>query len=172
MRFAYRLWSFTIDPRNLVFIDETGIHLAMTRLSGRAPIGERLYDTEAPGDGGKNISLIGGMSIDGLIASMSIVGSVNTEVFLFYIQEILIPQLWVGAIVLMDNLPVHHASVVQEAIESVGAQVVFLPPYSPDLSPIELCWSKLKQILRSSQGSNAGSTRPSFNQDYQRVYFC
>ncbi|QZZ18958.1 hypothetical protein J5X98_16100 [Leptothermofonsia sichuanensis E412] len=68
MRFAYRLWSFTIDPRNLVFIDETGIHLAMTRLSGRAPIGERLYDTEAPGDGGKNISLIGGMSIDGLIA--------------------------------------------------------------------------------------------------------
>lgn len=151
LRFAYRLWSFTIDPRNLVFIDETGIHLAMTRLSGRAPIGERLYDTEAPGDGGKNISLIGGMSIDGLIASMSIVGSVNTDVFLFYIQEILIPQLWVGAIVLMDNLPVHHASVVQAAIESVGAKVVFLPPYSPDLSPIELCWLKLKQLLRSAK---------------------
>jgi hypothetical protein len=74
-----------------VFIDETGIHLAMTRLHGRAPIGERLYDSEPPGDGGKNISLIGGISLDGLIASMSIVGSVNTDVFLFYIQEILIP---------------------------------------------------------------------------------
>ncbi|MBD1868899.1 transposase [Cyanobacteria bacterium FACHB-471] len=85
----------------MVFIDETGIHLGMTRLYGRAPIGERLYDSEAPGDGGKNISLIGGMSIDGLIATLSIVGSVNTEVFLFYIQAILIPQLWVGAILVM-----------------------------------------------------------------------
>ena len=72
---------------------------------------------------------------------MSVVGSVNTDVFLFYLQEILIPQLWVGAIVLMDNLPVHHADVVRQAIEAVGAKLVFLPPYSPDLSPIELCWS-------------------------------
>lgn len=134
-----------------MFIDETGIHLGMTRLYGRAPIGERLYDSEAPADGGKNISLIGGMSIEGLIATVSIDGSVNTDVFLFYIQEALIPQLWVGAIIFMDNLPVHHASVVQEAIEAVGAKVVFLPPYSPDLSPIELCWSKLKQLLRSAK---------------------
>jgi transposase len=135
----------------LVFIDETGIHLGMTRLYGRAPRGERLYDSEALGDGGKNISLIGGMSLDGLIATLSVVGSVNTDVFLFYVQEILIPQLWVGAIIVMDNLPVHHASVVSEAIEAAGAKVVFLPPYSPDLSPIELCWSKLKQLLRSAK---------------------
>ena len=151
LRFAHRLWSFTIDPRNLIFIDETGIHLGMTRLYGRAPIGERLYDKEAPGARGKNISLIGGMSIDGLIATMSIDGSVNTDVFLFYIQKILVPQLWGGAIVLMDNLPVHHAYVVREAIEAAGAKLVFLPPYSPDLSPIELCWSKLKQLLRSAK---------------------
>ncbi|NJP08149.1 MAG: transposase [Leptolyngbyaceae cyanobacterium RU_5_1] len=151
MRFAHRLWSFTIDPRNLVFMDETGIHLAMTRWSGRAPIGERFYDSEAPGDGGKNSSVIGGMSIDGLIASMSIVGSVNTDVFLFYVQAILIPQRWVGAIIVMDNLPVHHATVVREAIEAVGAKVVFLPPDSPNLSPIELYWSKLKQLLRSAK---------------------
>jgi hypothetical protein len=129
--------SFTIDPRNLVFIDETGIHLGMTRLYGRVPIAERLYDNESPGSWGKNISLIGGMSIDGLIATMSIDGSVNTDVFLFYVQEILIPQLWAGAIIVMDNLPVHHTLVVREAIEAVGAKVVFLPPYSPDLSPIE-----------------------------------
>lgn len=125
MRFAHRLWSFTIDPRNLVFIDETGIHLGMTRTYGRAPIGERLYDSEVPGDRGKNISLIGGMSIDGLIATMSVVGSVNTHVFLFYVQEILIPQLWAGAIVVMDNLPVHHALVVREAIEAVGQKLSF-----------------------------------------------
>jgi transposase len=75
------------------------------------------------------------MSIDGLIATMSVVGSVNTDVFLFYVQEILIPELWVGAIVVMDNLPVRHAQVVLEAIESAGAKLIFLPPYSPDLSP-------------------------------------
>lgn len=127
------------------------MHLGFTRLRGRSPLGERLYDTESPGNTGKNISLIGGMSIDGLIATMSVIGSVNTDVFLFYIQEILIPELWVGAIVVMDNLPVHHAQVVREAIESAGAKLVFLPPYSPDLSPIELCWSKLKQLLRSAK---------------------
>lgn len=151
LRFAHRLWSFTVDPRNLVFIDETGMHLGFTRLYGRAPRGERLYDTEAPGKCGQNISLIGGMSMDGLIASLSVVGSVNTDVFLFYVQELLIPQLWVGAIVLMDNLPVHHAHVIREALEAVGAKLVFLPPYSPDLSPIELCWSKLKQLLPSAK---------------------
>ena len=86
------------------------------------------------------------MSLDGLIATLSLVGSVNTDVCLFYIQTILIPQLWVGAIVVMANLTVRHAGVVRQAIEAVGAKVVFLPPYSPDLSPIELCWSKLKQL--------------------------
>jgi hypothetical protein len=103
LRFAHRLWSFTIDPRNLVFIDETGIHLGMTRLRGRAPVGERLYDNEAPGDAGKNISLMGAMSLDGLLATMTVVGSVNTQVFLYYIQEILIPPLWVGANIVMET---------------------------------------------------------------------
>jgi len=128
----------------------------MTRLRGRAPIGERLYDSETPGDSGKNISLIGGMSLDGLIATMSIVGSV---------QEILIPQLWVGAIIVMDNLPIHHATVVREAIEAAGAKVVFLPPYSPDFSPIELCWSKLKQLLRSAKAR----TREALDQALTRI---
>jgi transposase len=165
MRFAHRLWSFTVDPRNLVFIDETGMHLGFTRLSGRAPKGERLYDTEAPGNPGQNISLIGGMSLDGLIATFSVVGSVNTDVFLFYVQQILIPQLWVGSVVLMDNLPVHHALVVREAIEAAGAKLVFLPPYSPDLSPIELCWSKLKQLLRSAKAR----TRETLDQALTRI---
>lgn len=82
---------------------------------------------------------------------MSIPGGVNTDVFLTYIQEVLAPQLWAGSIVIMDNLPVHHAEVIRDAIEAAGASLVFLPPYSPDLSPIELCWSKLKQLLRSAK---------------------
>lgn len=111
-----------------MFVDETGMHLGLTRLYGRAPLGERLYDPESPGNRGQNISLTGGMSIDGLIATMSVALRVNTDVFLFYVQQILIPQLWVRAVVLMDNLPVHHAQVVTEAIEAVGAKLVFLPP--------------------------------------------
>jgi transposase len=68
-----------------------------------------------------------------------------------YVRQILLPQLWVGAIVVMDNLKVHHQKLVRDAIESCGAELVFLPPYSPDLSPIELCWSKLKQCLRTAK---------------------
>jgi transposase len=91
------------------------------------------------------------MSDEGLIASMSFPGSLNTDSFLVFIEQILLPQLWVGAIVTMDNLPVHYATIATNLIESVGAKVKFLPPYSPDLSPIELCWSKLKEIIRSAK---------------------
>jgi transposase len=137
-----------VDVRNLVFIDEAGIHLGMVRLFARAFPGERAVNP-VPRNHGTNVSLIGALSLDGLIASMTLKGSVNTSVFLSYVCDVLAPQLWVGAIVVMDNLKVHHADSVRRAIEAVGARVVFLPPYSPDLSPIELCWSKLKQFLRS-----------------------
>ena len=150
MRFDYRHWSLSIDPRNLVFVDEAGVHLAMTRLRGRAPKGQRVYDS-CPRNRGDNISLLGAMSLDGLIATMSIPGSVNTEVFVTYLQQVLIPQLWQGAIVVLDNLPVHHATIVAQQLAAAGSQLVFVPPYSPDLSPIELCWSKVKQCLRSAK---------------------
>lgn len=150
MRFEYRDWVLGVDPHNLVFIDESGLNFGMTRLYGRAKSGERLHDS-CPRNRGKNISLIGALSLEGLIATMSISGSVNTEVFVTYIREVLVPQLWAGAFVVMDNLPVHQAQVIQDLIASIGARVVFLPPYSPDLSPIELCWSKLKQCLRAAK---------------------
>jgi transposase len=89
------------------------------------------------------------MSEVGLIATMTFPGSLNTASFLVFVEQILLPQLWIGAIVVLDNLPVHYAETTKALIESVGAFVKFLPPYSPDLSPIELCWSKLKEILRS-----------------------
>lgn len=154
MRFEYRDWVLKIDPHNLIFIDESGINLGMTRSRGRAISGKRLYDS-CPRNRGSNISLIGALSLDGLIATMSLPGSVNTEVFLIYIREILLPQLWRGAFVIMDNLPVHKASRIREMIEAVGAKVIFLPPYSPDLSPIELCWLKLKQCLRTVKARTA-----------------
>lgn len=97
-----------------MFVDETGVHLGFTRLFGRAPQGERVYDSE-PGNSGQNISLIGGMSIDGLIATLSIPGSVNTDVFLFYIQEILIPQLWVTMKLTNTTKPcIHNCDVARQ----------------------------------------------------------
>ncbi len=98
-----------------------------------------------------------GLLDTGLVAAMTVPGSTNTEVFLTYVTQVLAPQLWEGAIVVMDNLKVHHAERVRVAIESVGAFVKFLPPYSPDLSPIELCWSKIKQFLRSSKARTSES---------------
>lgn len=163
MRFAFRHWTFSIDLRNLVFVDEAGIHLGMTRLKGRAAKGERVHDV-CPRNVGQNISLIGAIGLEGLIATMTILGSVNTDVFLTYLLEVLIPQLWVGAIVVMDNLPVHHAQRVQQAIEAAGAKLVFLPPYSPDLSPIELCWSKLKQLLRSAKARSLDALNQALTQ--------
>ena len=91
------------------------------------------------------------MSEEGLIATMTFPGSLNIPSFLVFLAQILLPKLWVGAIVAMDNLPVHYAETAITLIESVGAKVKFLPTYSPDLSPIELCWSKLKEILRSAK---------------------
>ncbi len=150
MRYEFRRWLDTVDVKNLVFIDETGINLALTRLYGRSEGGKRVY-SERPRNKGENITLIGAMSDRGLIAAMTFPGSLNTASFLVFLAQILLPKLWVGAIVVMDNLPVHYAEVAIALIESVGAQVKFLPPYSPDLSPIELCWSKLKAILRSTK---------------------
>jgi len=150
LRYEFRAWLDTIDVRNLVFIDETGLNLSMTRRYGRSQGGARVYD-ERPGSKGKNITLIGAMSDEGLMASMTFSGSLNTDTFLIFIEKILLPQLWSGAIVTMDNLSVHYGERARILIESVGAKVKFLPPYSPDLSPIELCWSKLKEIIRSAK---------------------
>jgi transposase len=154
LRYEFRRWLDTIDIKNLVFIDETGVNLAMTRNYGRCQGGARVYYNR-PGNKGKNITLIGAMSEEGLIATMTFPGSLNTASFLVFVEEILLPQLWIGAIVVMDNLPVHYAETTKALIESVGYFVKFLPTYSPDLSPIELCWSKLKEILRSAKTRTA-----------------
>lgn len=148
MRYEFRQKLLSIDPRNLVFVDESGVNLGMARLFARATRGQRAVGHK-PRNTGENVSLLGALSLDGLIATMSVKGSVNTDVFLTYLSHVLLPQLWQGAIVVLDNLKVHHAATVQQLIEAVGARVMFLPPYSPDLSPIELCWSKVKQFLRS-----------------------
>lgn len=137
----------TVPPEDLVFVDESALTITMTRLYARAPKGERAYGS-APKNWDKSVSVVGALSRQGLLAAMSIQGSVNREVFLVYLRRVLAPMLWPGAVVVMDNLAVHKAREVEAVVEAVGGRVVYLPPYSPDLSPIEPCWSKLKAYLR------------------------
>jgi transposase len=130
------------------FIDESGINLALTRLYGRAPRGERAVGS-VPQNYGANVTLIGALSPRGLEAPMTVEGATDGEVFSAYVQHVLAPTLKKGDIVVMDNLRAHKVSGIKEAIEGRGAQLRYLPPYSPDLSPIEQCWSKLKAALRA-----------------------
>ena len=135
--------------KDLVFIDETGVNLAMTRRYARAKKGQRAY-SQSPYNRGNNITMIGAISTTGFLAPFTFEGWTNKEAFLTYVTQVLVPELWVGATVVMDNLPAHKARKVREAIEFVGAKVKFLSPYSPDFNPIENCWSKLKEFLRST----------------------
>ena len=122
----------------------------MTRLYGRSVVGERVYDSK-PKNVGKNLTIIGAISLSGVVASMTLEGGVKEEVYFAYIEQVLLPELEPGKIVFMDNLSSHKSEKIEKLIESKGAKMRFLPRYSPDLNPIELCWSKLKSFLRSKK---------------------
>ena len=131
-----------------MFLDEAGVHLAMTRRYARAKKGERAY-AQAPANRGQNVTMIGALSVSGLIAPMTWQGGTNGLTFLTYVEQVLAPALWEGACVVIDNFSSHHVEGIRTAIEAVGAKLVYLSPYSPDFSPIENCWSKLKESLRA-----------------------
>ena len=120
----------------------------MTRLRGRAPSGARLID-KVPHGPWMTTTLIGALAIDGVRCSMVVDGPVNTDVFEVFVEQVLVPALRAGDIVVMDNLSSHKSARTRSLIESRGAELVFLPPYSPDLSPIEPAFSRIKQKLRS-----------------------
>jgi transposase len=125
-----------------------GSDLGLTRRYGRAEPGQRVRE-QVPGDRGGNVSTIGAMGLDGLRTGLSVPGAIDGETMLFFVEELLAPTLRPGDIVLMDNNPIHKLDDIEDAIEAVGAWVLFLPPYSPDLNPIENCWAKVKSLLRS-----------------------
>jgi transposase len=131
----------------LKFIDESGSNLALTRLFGRAPKGERITEG-VPQNRGENITTLAALSVQGVEAAMTVNGAVDGEVFLVYVREVLCPTLAAGDIVVMDNLTAHKVAGVEEAITAKGARLEYLPPYSPDMNPIEKCWSKIKTYLR------------------------
>jgi transposase len=122
----------------------------MTRLYARGPAGKRIHET-TPGGHWKIMTILGAMSLDGMIATMTIEEPTDADIFLAYVEHVLCPALKPGDVVVMDNLSAHKVPAECEWIEAVGAGVLYLPPYSPDLNPIEKAWFKLKQLLRAAK---------------------
>jgi transposase len=143
----YRQRITALDLRHLKFVDESSVNLAMTRLYGRAPAGERVVGS-VPQNYGPNVTMLGALGVQGLQAVMTVDGATDADVFRTYVKKVLGPTLTPGDIVVMDNLQAHKAVGIQQAIARRGVRLLYLPPYSPDLSPIEPCWSKVKTALR------------------------
>jgi transposase len=138
----------------LVFLDESGVTTQMTRNYRRAPRGERVREATPQGHG-KILTMFAALSTRGLEAPMTIAEPTDGDIFLAYIEQVLCPRLGPGQVVVMDNLSAHKVSRVRELIEDRGARLLYLPPYSPDLNPIEPAWSKIKQVLRSLKARTA-----------------
>lgn len=139
--------AHTLPARRLVVVDESGTHLDMTSAYARAPRGQRAVD-HVLRNYGRNVSLIAALRLTGMDVPWVVEGAVNTAVFETYTEHVLAPTLQPGDIVVMDNLSCHQNHTVRQHIEARGASVLFLPAYSPDLSPIEQAFSKLKRFLR------------------------
>lgn len=122
----------------------------MTRVYGRGARGARVIET-VPQNYGENITMLASLSLSGIDAPMTINGAVDAIVFKVYVEEVLSPTLTEGDVVIMDNLPAHKVAGIRELIEAKGARLIYLPPYSPDLNPIEKCWSKIKTHLRKAK---------------------
>ena len=120
----------------------------MTRRYGRARRGCRVHDA-APKNWGRNVTVLGALSCHGLDAVMTVEGATDAAVFWAYVSQVLAPTLQPGDVVVMDNLGAHKVEGIENTIQACGATLLYLPPYSPDYSPIEPCWSKLKTYLRS-----------------------
>ena len=139
-----------IDLDRLIFLDESGVSTQMTRLYARCAGGARIHET-TPDGRWKILTILGAISTRGMIATMTIEAATDREIFLAYLDEVLCPKLRPGDVVVMDNLSSHKVQGVRERIEAAGAQLLYLPPYSPDLNPIEKAWAKLKQLLRAAK---------------------
>jgi transposase len=138
-----------LDPRRLVFLDETWAKTNMARTHGYAPKGERLVEA-APHGHWHTTTFVGAIRATGFVAPLVVDGAVNGELFRAYVERVLVPELRRGDVVVMDNLGSHKVAGVRRAIEGAGCRLLYLPPYSPDLNPIENAFSKLKRLLRAA----------------------
>jgi transposase len=147
-RRAFRRTMAALDPARLVFVDETGATTAMTRTYGRAPRGQRVRGS-VPGHW-TSVTLIAGLRLSGVVAPLAFQGATDTTTFEGYVAQALVPQLRPGDVVIWDNLKPHQAAEARRAVKEARAELVPLPPYSPDLTPIEEMFSKAEGLLRSA----------------------
>jgi transposase len=148
-RLAWRDTQPDLDGERLVFIDETGASTKMARLYGRSRRGRRCV-AAVPHGHWKTTTFVGGLRLGAMTAPMVLDGPMDGAAFLLYLEQVLIPTLRKGDIVIMDNLPAHKPAAVRQAIERAGAELRYLPPYSPDLNPIEKAFAKFKALLRKA----------------------
>jgi transposase len=139
--------SAVVEPKRLIFVDECGTHTSLAPIYGYAPRGERLT-VSVPRNRGKNTTLLSSMSLEGMGPSLAVEGTTTARVFETYVEKVLLPSLRAGQIVVMDNLSAHKPRRVRQLIEERGCELIYLPPYSPDLNPIEEAFSKIKNLLR------------------------
>lgn len=148
VRGLWRWLASRFDARRLVFVDESGFNTSMARLRARAPRGERAYG-KVPRNRGKNTTLIASITLEGGMGeSVAVEGATDAEVFEAYVEHFLVPALKEGQVVVLDGLGAHRTRRARELIEDKGAELLFLPSYSPDLNPIEEAFSKIKGIVR------------------------
>ena len=140
----------------MIFLDETGATTEMTRRYGRAIRGKRVREA-TPAGHWRTLTVLGAIRHSGWVATMMIEAATDGDIFQAYLQQVLCPQLEPQDIVVMDNLPAHKVAGVRELIEEAGAELPYLPPYSPDFNPIEKCWAKFKQLLRTAKARSLGT---------------
>ena len=138
-----------MSPASLIFVDETGVATNMARRYGRSPRGLRL-DGPIPHGHWKSTTFVGGLTASGFVAPYVLDGAMNGDIFKAWVEQMLAPELRPGDIVIMDNLAAHKVDGIRKAIEARGAELRYLPPYSPDLNPIEQAFAKLKALLRKA----------------------
>lgn len=148
-----------VDAADLVFVDESGVTTEMTRRYGWAPRWERVSEA-VPAGHWRTLTILAALTTRGVLASMTIESPTDGDVFLAFVEQALAPRLEPGHLVILDNLGAHKVAGVRPLIESRGAHLLYLPPYSPDLNPIEQAWAKLKQLLRAAKARLLDTLEP------------
>jgi transposase len=148
-RADWRLKQPLLDKTRLIFLDETGVATDLARTRGRGPRGQRVIG-KIPHGHWKTTTFLAGLRHDGIAAPFVVDAPMDGDIFLAYVEQVLVPSLKDGDVVILDNLPAHKVDGVRERIEAAGAKLLYLPPYSPDLNPIEQAFSKFKALLRKA----------------------
>lgn len=167
-RIRFIRWAETIAPERLIFIDESGCNLAMSPLHAWAMKGARAYD-HRPTNWGGNITAVAAIRNDAVVCQHSYVGAMNTPRFIEFVERHLVPQLRIGDVVVLDNLLPHKAPRARALIASAGAELVFLPPYSPDLNPIEPFWGFVKAKLQRAKERTVDALRSTLRRVIRKV---